>query len=77
MREILGAVTEFDKAITVAKLKEARDRVRRRAQAVPQRDPGMVAPAQEIQGREWARVASSSRCGAGSERVGDLIWEAI
>jgi hypothetical protein len=69
MREILGAVAEFDKAMIVAKLKEARDRVRRRAQALPRHDPGMVALGQEIQGREWARVASSSRCGAGSERA--------
>jgi hypothetical protein len=29
IREILGAVSEFDKAMTVAKLKGARDRVRR------------------------------------------------
>jgi hypothetical protein len=29
IRQILGAVSEFDKAMTVAKLKGARDRVRR------------------------------------------------
>ena len=29
IRQILGAVSEFDKAMTVAKLKDARDRVRR------------------------------------------------
>jgi len=29
IRQILGAVSEFDKAMTVAKLKGARDRARR------------------------------------------------
>jgi hypothetical protein len=29
IRQILGAVSEFDKAMTIAKLKGARDRIRR------------------------------------------------
>jgi len=57
IRQILGAVAEFDKAMTVAKLKGARDRVRRRAgkcegrKSYAERDPGMVALAKEIKRR--------------------------
>ena len=57
IRQLLGAVAEFDKAMTVAKLKGARDRVRRRAgkgegrKSYAERDPGMVALAKEIKGR--------------------------
>jgi DNA invertase Pin-like site-specific DNA recombinase len=57
IRQILGAVAEFDKAMIVAKLKGARDRVRRRAgkcegrKSYAERDPSMVALAKEIKGR--------------------------
>jgi DNA invertase Pin-like site-specific DNA recombinase len=57
IRQILGAVAEFDKAMTVAKLKGARDRVRRRVgkcegrKSYAERDPGMIALAKEIKGR--------------------------
>jgi DNA invertase Pin-like site-specific DNA recombinase len=48
IRQILGAVSEFDKAMTVAKLKGARDRVRRRdgkcegRKSYAERDPQLV-----------------------------------
>jgi DNA invertase Pin-like site-specific DNA recombinase len=48
IRQILGAVAEFDKAMTVAKLKGARDRVRRRngkcegRKSHAERNPAMV-----------------------------------
>jgi DNA invertase Pin-like site-specific DNA recombinase len=54
IRQILGAVAEFDKAMTVAKLKGARDRVRRRTgkcegrKSHAERDPELVAMAREI-----------------------------
>src|SRR5580704_12048113 len=54
IRQILGAVAEFDKAATVAKLKGARDRVRRRTgkcegrKSHAERNPAMVALAKEI-----------------------------
>jgi DNA invertase Pin-like site-specific DNA recombinase len=57
IRQILGAVAEFDKAMTVAKLKGARDRVRRRAgkcegrKSYAERNPELVALAKEIKGR--------------------------
>jgi DNA invertase Pin-like site-specific DNA recombinase len=57
IRQILGAVAEFDKAMTVAKLKGARERVRRKAgkcegrKSYAERDPAMVALAKEIKGR--------------------------
>jgi DNA invertase Pin-like site-specific DNA recombinase len=57
IRQILGAVAEFDKAMTVAKLKGARDRVRRREgkcegrKSYAERDAGMVALAKEIKSR--------------------------
>ena len=57
IRQILGAVAEFDKAMTVAKLKGARDRVRRRPgkcegrKSYAERDPSMIALAKEIKGR--------------------------
>jgi len=57
IRQILGAVAEFDKAVTVAKLKGARDRVRRRVgkcegrKSYAERDPDMVALAKEIKCR--------------------------
>jgi DNA invertase Pin-like site-specific DNA recombinase len=54
IRQILGAVAEFDKAMTVAKLKGARDRVRRRTgkcegrKSYAERDPALVAKAREL-----------------------------
>jgi DNA invertase Pin-like site-specific DNA recombinase len=57
IRQILGAVAEFDKAMTVAKLKGARDRKRRTVgkcegrKSYAERDPSMVALAKEIKGR--------------------------
>jgi DNA invertase Pin-like site-specific DNA recombinase len=54
IRQILGAVAEFDKAMTVAKLKGARDRVRRRTgkcegrKSYAERDPALVAAAREL-----------------------------
>src|SRR6516162_2095999 len=48
IRQILGAVSEFDKAMTVAKLKGARDRVRRQRgkcegrKSYAERDPELV-----------------------------------
>jgi DNA invertase Pin-like site-specific DNA recombinase len=57
IRQILGAVAEFDKAMTVAKLKGARERVRRRTgkcegrKSYAERDPSLVALAKEIKGR--------------------------
>ena len=57
IRQILGAVSEFDKAMTVAKLKGARDRKRRDngkcegRKSYAERDAGMVAMAWEIKGR--------------------------
>ena len=57
IRQILGAVAEFDKAMTVAKLKGARDRVRRRTgkcegrKSYAERDASLVALAKEIKAR--------------------------
>jgi DNA invertase Pin-like site-specific DNA recombinase len=54
IRQILGSVAEFDKAMTVAKLKGARDRVRRRTgkcegrKSYAERDPALVAKAREL-----------------------------
>jgi DNA invertase Pin-like site-specific DNA recombinase len=54
IRQILGAVAEFDKAMTVAKLKGARDRIRRRGdkcegrKSYAERSPELVAAAKEI-----------------------------
>jgi DNA invertase Pin-like site-specific DNA recombinase len=54
IRQILGAVAEFDKAMTVAKLKGARERVRRRTgkcegrKSYAERNPELVAKAQEL-----------------------------
>jgi DNA invertase Pin-like site-specific DNA recombinase len=54
IRQILGAVAEFDKAMTVAKLKGARDRVRRRTgkcegrKSYAERDPALVAAARAL-----------------------------
>ena len=57
IRQILGAVAEFDKAMTVAKLKGARDRVRRRAgkcegrKSYAERAPELVELAKAIKSR--------------------------
>src|ERR1700730_7581289 len=55
IRQILGAVAEFDKAMTVAKLKGARDRKRRKTgkkvegrKSYAERDPGLVAMARKL-----------------------------
>jgi DNA invertase Pin-like site-specific DNA recombinase len=54
IRQILGAVSEFDKAMTVAKLRGARDRVRRTRgkcegrKSYAERDPALVALARQI-----------------------------
>jgi DNA invertase Pin-like site-specific DNA recombinase len=56
IRQILGAVSEFDKAMIVAKLKGARDRARRvngkceGRKSYAERDPQMVALAQYLRG---------------------------
>jgi len=60
IRQILGAVSEFDKAVTVGKLKGARDRVRRikgkceGRKSYAERDGGkeLVALAKELRGTE-------------------------
>lgn len=57
IRQILGAVAEFDKAMTVAKLRGARERKRREVGKVEgrksylERSPDMVRLAKEIKGR--------------------------
>jgi DNA invertase Pin-like site-specific DNA recombinase len=57
IRQILGAVAEFDKAMTVAKLKGARDRVRRREgkcegrKSYAERAPELVELAKAIKSR--------------------------
>lgn len=56
IRQILGAVSEFDKAMVVAKLKGARDRARRingkceGRKSYAERDPEMVALARHLRG---------------------------
>jgi hypothetical protein len=57
IRQILGAVAEFEKAMTVAKLRAPDDRKRRTTgkcegrKSYAERDAGMVALAREIKGR--------------------------
>jgi DNA invertase Pin-like site-specific DNA recombinase len=57
IRQILGAVAEFDKAMTVAKLKGARDRMRRERgkcegrKSYAERAPEMVELAKALKGR--------------------------
>jgi DNA invertase Pin-like site-specific DNA recombinase len=74
IRQILGAVAEFDKAMTVAKLKGARERVRRRAgkcegrKSYAERDPAMVALAKEIKDR--SKRVSLREVAAGLEAKG-------
>jgi DNA invertase Pin-like site-specific DNA recombinase len=57
IRQILGAVSEFDKAMTVAKLKGARDRVRRRRGKCE----GRKSYAETRANRTCAAVASQSQ----------------
>jgi DNA invertase Pin-like site-specific DNA recombinase len=76
IRQILGAVSEFDKAMTVAKLKAARDRVRRAQgkcegrKAYAERKGGheLVALARQLRGNlaRWsASTPSQDRCRSG------------
>lgn len=64
IRQILGAVSEFDKAMTVAKLKGARDRARRingkceGRKSYAERDPQMVALALHLRGGNGHRPYS-------------------
>jgi DNA invertase Pin-like site-specific DNA recombinase len=54
VRQVLGAIAQFDKATTVAKLKAARDRKRDREgkcegrKSYAERDPGLVAEAKKL-----------------------------
>ena len=52
IRQILGAVSEFDKAMTVAKLKGARDRVRRQRGKCE----GRKSYAERREGKSWSRL---------------------
>ena len=73
IRQILGAVSEFDKAMTVAKLKGARDRVRRTRgkcegrKAYAERDGGqeLVATARQLRGNPGKRPLSLRKIAAG------------
>src|SRR5271169_2711103 len=70
IRQILGAVAEFDKAMTVAKLKGARDRIRRNGEKCEGRksyaesNPEMIALAKAIKNRGGHVVRDCSRPGA-------------
>jgi DNA invertase Pin-like site-specific DNA recombinase len=72
IRQILGAVSEFDKAMTVAKLKGARDRVRRQRgkcegrKSYAEREGGqeLVALARELRGTPNGRPHSLRRVAA-------------
>jgi DNA invertase Pin-like site-specific DNA recombinase len=72
IRQILGAVSEFDKAMTVAKLKGARDRVRRTKgkcegrKAYAEREGGqeLVAMAQQLRGNPAGRPQSLRKIAA-------------
>jgi DNA invertase Pin-like site-specific DNA recombinase len=73
IRQILGAVSEFDKAMTVAKLKGARDRVRRARgkcegrKAYAEREGGqeLVAIARQLRGIGDGRPQSLRKIAAG------------
>ena len=73
IRRILGAVSEFDKAMTVAKLKGARDRVRREhgkcegRKSYAEREGGgdLVAAARELRTNPHGRVSSLRKVAAG------------
>jgi DNA invertase Pin-like site-specific DNA recombinase len=72
IRQILGAVSEFDKAMTVAKLKGARDRVRRQRgkcegrKAYAEREGGqeLVAAARELHTNPAGRAPSLRKVAA-------------
>src|SRR5271169_5804272 len=72
IRQILGAVSEFDKAMTVAKLKGARDRVRRTRgkcegrKAYAEREGGqdLVAIARQLRGSRDGRPRSLRKIAA-------------
>ncbi len=74
IRQILGAVSEFDKAMTVAKLKGARDRVRRARgkcegrKAYAEREGGqeLVALARQLRGNPDGRPQSLRKIAAES-----------
>src|SRR5215472_7389991 len=67
IRQILGAVSEFDKAMTVAKLKGARDRARRLTgkcegrKSYAERDPELVALAKNLYRPDPERRPTSLR----------------
>lgn len=67
IRQILGAVSEFDKAMTVAKLKGARDRVRRERgkcegrKSYAERAPELVALAKQLHRPDPGRRPASLR----------------
>ncbi len=64
MRQALGAIAQFDKATTVAKLKAARDRIERETgkcggrKSSVERDPQMVALARHLRGGNGHRPYS-------------------
>ncbi len=80
IRQILGAVSEFDKAMTVAKLKGARDRVRRTRgkcegrKAYAEREGGqeLVAIAHQLRGASGGRPQSLRGIAAELARRGYL-----
>ncbi len=75
IRQILGAVSEFDKAMTVAKLRGARERVRRiegkceGRKSYAERDASLVAKARELRGTE-GRPKSLRKIAAGLAGLG-------
>jgi hypothetical protein len=74
VRQVLGAVAQFDKAMTVAKLRLARDRIRKRdgkcegASRTPRSDPRSLIWPGSCTSRAWVigRSASSSSAPATS-----------
>lgn len=72
IRQILGAVAEFDKAMTVAKLKGARDRARRQRgkcegrKSYAEREGGqeLIATAQELHTNPYGRAPSLRKVAA-------------
>jgi DNA invertase Pin-like site-specific DNA recombinase len=72
IRQILGAVSEFDKAMTVAKLKGARDRVRRQRgkcegrKSYAEREGGqeLIAAARELRSNPFGRPRSLRKIAA-------------
>ncbi len=80
IRQILGAVAEFDKAMTVAKLKGARDRARRARgkcegrKSYAEREGGqeLVTLAQQLRSNEGARPRSLREIAAGLAQRGHV-----